>query len=117
MNRLNEIEARANAATEGPWYTTPDYPMVCADSESQGDEYSPELHDGRGFYSPSDAEFIAHARTDVPDMAAAFRAVLKLHKPGRRFHSHGVPMPLCSCGVEMPCPTVEAIRHYLGDDL
>ena len=129
MNRLNEIEARANAATEGPWYTTPDYPMVCADSESQGDEYSPELHDGRGFYSPSDAEFIAHARTDVPDMAAALRAVLEVHQDGGESQgylddgSYGdIPHCCTECGslgeygVPWPCATVTAIRQHIGDD-
>jgi len=53
-SRLDEIEARAHAATEGPW----------------------------------DADFIAHARTDVPWLIeqvrkrdAALQAVLDLHRP------------------------------------
>ena len=125
MNRLNEIEARANAATPGPWeagcndrhvlYVTTENEEFCA-------EYGPELYDSQGFFSDADTEFIAHARTDVPDMAAALRAVLKLHKedghgwgPGESFCTE------CQQGygllVPYPCPTVAAIRQHLGDDL
>ena len=125
MNRLNEIEARANAATPGPWeagcndrhvlYVTTENEEFCA-------EYGPELYDSQGFFSDADTEFIAHARTDVPDMAAALRAVLKLHKedghgwgPGESFCTE------CQQGygllVPYPCPTVTAIRRHLGDDL
>ena len=113
MNRLNEIEARANAATEGPW-------------EASMDRVE---HTGASAYAVAydvareqDAEFISHARADVPDMAAALRAVLKLHKedghgwgPGESFCTE------CQQGygllVPYPCPTVAAIRRHLGDDL
>ena len=111
MNRLDEIEARANAATVGPWMGIM-YP----------DGFLGRVIGGNGFGvaedfpDDADAEFIAHARTDVPDMAAAFRAVLKLHKPGRTFHGHGFSQPLCTCGAAMPCPTVETIRQHLGED-
>jgi hypothetical protein len=71
---LDAIEARAAAATPGPW---------CTDSWEiyQDSEYQPgisfwigetcradEENDGR-----ADAEFVAHARTDVPAMAAEIR--------------------------------------------
>jgi hypothetical protein len=71
---LDQIEARANAATPGPW---------CTDSWEiyQDSEYQPgisfwigetcradEENDGR-----ADAEFVAAARTDVPAMAAEIR--------------------------------------------
>ena len=122
MNRLNEIEARANAATEGPWdligggeYVTPVGIMVAPDD---------------GGVNGADAEFIAHARTDMPDMAAALRAVLEIHQDGGESQgylddgSYG-DMPHCctECGslgeygVPYPCPTVTAIRQHLGDDL
>lgn len=128
MNRLDKIEARANAATEGPWEWEGKSDEMWPQGENSlmatgGAEPEYVLmawgYDAYGITAEcdADAEFIAHSRTDVPDMAAALRAVLKLHKPGRRFHRHGVPMPLCSCGVEMPCPTVETIRRHLGDDL
>ena len=117
MNRLDEIEAHANAATEGPWVGIR-YP----------DGFLGRVIGGNGFGvaedfpDDADAEFIAHARTDVPDMAAALRAVLELHKedghgwgPGESFCTE------CQQGygllVPYPCPTVTAIRQHLGDDL
>jgi hypothetical protein len=68
---LDPIETVANAATPGPW---------CTDSWEiyQGTEYEPGLsmwigETCRGTSSPeqdrADAEFVAHARTDVPQMA------------------------------------------------
>ena len=93
MNRLNEIEARANAATEGPWAPWKDQDgakhmqglLMVGNADAvipEGEmwvedvDINPVAHT----YTPWDREFIAHARTDVPDMAAALRAVLKLHK-------------------------------------
>ena len=132
MNRLNEIEARANAATEGPWEWEGE---AKAEWEIGANSLVPSRrpddpvlygygYDASGIEvkTPADAEFIAHARTDMPDMAAALRAVLKLHKedghgwgPGESFCTE------CQQGygllVPYPCPTVTAIRHYLGDDL
>ena len=119
MNRLNEIEARANAATPGPWEAdgsahvltagdTPTFVARCAD---------PDESDA----GVLDAEFIAHARTDVPDMAAALRAVLELHVKARPITAaYGTQEggDYCySCAEDWPCPTVTAIRRYLGDDL
>ena len=121
MNRLNEIEARANAATEGPWNVFmgridhPGRSLVAVAYDVGCDE---------------DAEFIAHARTDVHDMAAALRAVLEIHQDGGESQgylddgSYGfIPHCCMECGslgeygVPYPCPTVETIRRYLGDDL
>ena len=155
MNRLNEIEARANAATEGPWEAGDRYHCQAADKcecrQGHGpliDTYQhPEwgtMHVHRAdepwwhagvLYRPAggspgdvcsdtksaDAEFIAHARTDVPDMAAALRAVLKLHVKARPITAaYGTQEggDYCySCAEEWPCPTVEAIRRHIGDDL
>ena len=131
MNRLDEIEARANAATEGPWEWEGE---AKAEWEIGANSLVPSRrpddpvlygygYDASGIEvkTPADAEFIAHARTDVPDMAAALRAVLKLHKedghgwgPGESFCTE------CQQGygllVPYPCPTVETIRRHLGDD-
>lgn len=62
-DRLAEIQARADNATDGPW-------------EPDGqDSWTPA---GRSDFhlSISDAEFIAHARTDVPALIAALCAAL-----------------------------------------
>lgn len=132
MNRLNEIEARANAATEGPWEWEGEAKgewEIGANSLVPSRRPDDPVLYGYGYdasgievKNPADAEFIAHARTDVPDMTAALRAVLKLHKedghgwgPGESFCTE------CQQGygllVPYPCPTVTAIRRHLGDDL
>jgi hypothetical protein len=123
--RLSAIEARANAATERPWEAVcieppdSDYPPVewhvvtgpfgdtvavlCANRRAEGQE-GPLLALG------ADAEFIARARADVPDLVAALRAVLALHEPHDDdgvmycgWDGHG------GCGETYPCSTVCAI--------
>lgn len=83
---LDSIEARANAATEGPWLAhdersdlreeNPDVnPMwVVAHMEPNGVIWVRDIADiGGGEQDETDAEFIAHARTDVPALVAALR--------------------------------------------
>jgi len=60
---LNEIEARANAATDGPWMSVDSFIGV-EDAEDQAIGET-----GRD----KDAVFIAHARTDVPALIAEVR--------------------------------------------
>ena len=56
------------------------------------------------------------ARADVPDMAAALRAVLKLHK--REESPSGYYCDECFPNEwAWPCATVAAIRRHLGGDL
>ena len=113
MKRLDEIEARTTAATEGPW-------TWATHSTADGDEwavFSPAdwalatNRDGWGY----DAEFIAHARHDVPALVAALRAVLELHDEldGHCWYCRDInddsPIPY-------PCPAVTTIRQHLGED-
>ena len=126
MNRLNEIEARANAATEGPWEWEGE---AKAEWEIGANSLVPSRrpddpvlygygYDASGIEvkTPADAEFIAHARTDVPALVAALRAVLKLHK-----HHAGRGGEHCGrCFPDewgWPCATVAAIHLHIGDDL
>lgn len=78
---LDAIEARANAATDGPWevdryWWKPRSPAIpdqwMLGILGEGDEICAvhESDDG----SREDAEFIAHARTDVPALVTALRA-------------------------------------------
>lgn len=100
--RLAEIQARAEAATPGPWH------------EEAGNVH---VEHGRlatigGTYVTAvpDAEFIAHAREDVPALVAALRAVLAVHAP------NGMPVNRCT-EDRLPyhlCPTVAAIELALG---
>lgn len=81
---LDAIEQRANAATEGPWEAsahdhaagdvpildrTGHYLVICPDCGV------------RGGYERADAEFIAHARSDVPALLAEVR---RLRAMGQR---------------------------------
>lgn len=65
--RLDEIEARANAATPGPWTVSEDYSDVVG---PEGDQLA-------SYWNPTsetrNGEFIAHARTDVPALVAEIR--------------------------------------------
>ena len=76
-DRLDEIEARAEAATAGPWGHEPppgpgEDPMraICVYPEEDGGALA--------YVQPlaADAEFIAHARTDVPALTNGLESVL-----------------------------------------
>jgi len=84
MTTLDEIQARADAATEGPWKAND-----VVDEDTGDLEYSEILHDykresggvwpnqilGTMDYDSADAVFIVHAREDVPRLVAALRAI------------------------------------------
>ena len=130
-DRLNEIEARANAATEGPW--TPDeYTEVDPDGfyelarviapDPDGDDWCAIGVVHTGILRP-DAEFIAHARTDVPALVAALRAVLDLHRETVEWVTPGGDAYYSGCAQQCtddegysdyPCPTVRAIEEALN---
>ena len=137
MSRLNEIEARANAATEGPWEWEGE---AKAEWEIGANSLVPSRrpddpvlygygYDASGIEvkTPADAEFIAHARTDVPALVAALYEVLDQHQRVvlPTYLPIGRMEDVSICGVctvegepaDWPCPTVTAIRHHLGDDL
>lgn len=116
MTRLDEIKARAEAGTSGLW-VNPHGAM-----EKYGYEFinSPSGIVASKIDNHANAEFIAHARTDVPALVAAVEAVLELHeevgnegKPGCDCGCLGL-VPWCKCGdYTYPCPTVVAIRTAL----
>jgi protein-S-isoprenylcysteine O-methyltransferase Ste14 len=89
---LAEIEARANAATPGPWADTPDgsYRSVVTatvrDPMYLGDETWVVSVLGPAMKMPqarANAVFMAHARADVPELVAEVRrlreAVMLMH--------------------------------------
>jgi hypothetical protein len=85
LEDLAEIEARANAATEGPWacINEPELSSVVATSmpDTDGKHYgialiphwSPECDSIDWNVKADNAKFIAAARTDVPALIAALR--------------------------------------------
>ena len=113
MKRLDEIEARTRAATEGPW-------TWATHSTADGDEwavFSPAdwaLATNRGGWG-HDAEFIAHARTDVPALVAVARFALSLHsQDGDRDECGHCADSYGEDG--WPCSTVREIHRLLGED-
>lgn len=140
--RLDQIETRADSATDGPWEAsvwdsghskfemtasviTSDVGDIIADMDALS-RLNNERH-GRDD-GTSDAYFIAHARTDVPALVAALRAVLTIHVPGEGSSQgygtdggYGYISPYCAgCeasdeyAVQWPCRTVRAIEEALA---
>lgn len=106
---LDEVDARTNAATDGPWR------IEFADNGEHElfiEEGSEELGCGgaqvAGWLTEPNAAWIAHARTDLPAATTALRAVLDLHRT--------MSAAFCqSCFAPYPCPTVTAITAALED--
>ena len=128
MNRLDEIEARANAATEGPWRKFQTAQTATTYVVGPRGFLAGGLIIGET-YERDNAEFIAHARTDVPWLIeqvrkrdAALRAVMDLHAPdpycGNTHHDpNRCPCAITACadGCDTyPCPTVRAIEEALS---
>lgn len=128
-DRLDEITARADAATERPWEIETHYGM----SQSRRRQIvvpgwmTPIAVLGQeNPYGDPDAEFIAASRTDVPELVeavrrrdAALRAVLDLHKP-EKFTDSEDTCSGCDIGTldppTWPCQTVRAVRAALGEE-
>lgn len=80
---LDQAQARVEAATDGPWSTTfgpRENPRVWGPDDDDAEPIA--ILRARGFIEPDDAkataEFMAHARADLPAAIAALRAVLDL---------------------------------------
>ena len=111
---LNRIRKQADNATKGPWVCTlngDESEVTYANAPITWDDHGGEV------FTEGDAEFIAHARTDVPALVAALKKVLELHQETTISLGHGLLQRQCVCGSAWPCLTVETIRRHLGDDL
>jgi hypothetical protein len=71
---LAAIRARAEAATEGPW-GSPDTALAFISNRS-----GPIMWAGREYATVEDAEFIAHARTDIPALLALLESYRPAHE-------------------------------------
>ena len=125
MNRLDEIEARANAATEGPWEWEGE---AKAEWEEGANSLVPSRrpddpvlygygYDASGIEvsNDADAQFIAHARTDVPALVAVVRYALSQHSKDEAHNECGHCAD--SYGEDgWPCSTVREIHRLLGED-
>jgi hypothetical protein len=76
--RLREIETRITNATPGPWHYTPGVLLKHYVDAANGDFHiglqSQHWKDGHEIPAEANARFIAHARTDLPDLLATYRA-------------------------------------------
>lgn len=139
MTRLDEIAARLEAATPGPWeaYGTTVAAMTgpgdcggCSGLPSPEHEPSCLWSEIAGADEP-DAELIAHAPADLSSLLAVVREVAGLHRPvpdglGDTGTGYGTVSPACgTCGthdeyaVPWPCPTaraLEALTEIEGDE-
>ncbi|MHB8406220.1 MAG: hypothetical protein ACYDCJ_12435 [Gammaproteobacteria bacterium] len=96
---LDAIEARANAATPGPWDT---------------DEYDGGLRStvtAGPITSDEDYDFIAHARTDVPALIAEVRRLRAIEARLKHAMTHGYEY--ASEGVVVTPNVVAFIRCIL----
>ena len=88
MKKLEEIRARAEKVTLGPWEIDPHDTTPLESINSTADPRIGgwvEVARSVG----ADAEFIAHSRTDVPKLVAALEAVLGLANQAEPFTIFG----------------------------
>jgi hypothetical protein len=98
---LNEIETRAQGATEGPWWQGKHY---------MGDVFGPDNESVADCDSDQTADFIAHAREDVPRLVAALRVAateLRHHHNCKAYLSED--HSLCNCMQGRPLKKITAI--------
>ena len=124
---LAAIRQRVEKATEGPWNTGFDYekndPIVLAPGYIEHTiDYT--LTEGGLEHGKADAEFIAHAREDIPALLdeidrlnAAIRAVEAVHQKRGASWPHNGGVFVCGAdGAIWPCPTIRALTNALEGD-
>lgn len=121
---LHEIEAREQAATPGQWVIDTNEPFsrqingIFAEEQEKYVFYHPPY--GEDTISDEDAAFIAHARTDIPELVtevrsmqienAQLRAIVEQSDSG--FFAR--KCRVCGCDWNHPC---EGGCSWVGDDL
>lgn len=83
---LAEIEARASAATDGPWQRGGNYWDQNTVTADAGKYFIADCHK-----NPMSAEFIAHARTDIPALCATVRALRAEREAAMRVLNPSMP--------------------------
>lgn len=118
MSRLDEIQARLDAATPGPW---------------ERDQFGPDDDSARFIGSPStgqivvyeaatagNAELIANVPEDLAALVAFARAMERLHRPRKVIclnpsHSSDCDAMVCdACDTPWLCPTAKALDQIAG---
>ena len=115
---LDKMMARIDAATEGPWERGETQHFSETGYHVTYTEVEPSICAG---VSVPDAEFIAHAREDLPRLLAAVRAVEAGHEPidALNVRINRIQKVCTGCGTDdgnwqvWPCPTIRAITEAL----
>lgn len=113
---IDEGKALTAGTTEGPWEARMDTPTMGGEIWTLRTIGKPgikmvvnEYQFGQG-----NAQFIADARTRLPQALAALQTVLDMHRPiwvdGIEYCKHCVDF-----GGEYPCPTVQAIQTAIKE--
>ena len=123
---LGKAERLDGAATPGPWETPEDtarrgHITAPVDDPEEG-AFVTHCEECMGYVlSAANAEWIAHARTALPQAVAALQAVIELHQPRSAVtqsasgHLVDTPGPCKDCDWDWPCPTITTIQDTLGD--
>jgi predicted alpha/beta hydrolase len=108
MLDLDAIEARAEAAAPGPWREP-------KNGLGLGWTIFPKNSKGWSIAtcdSGTDADFIAHARTDIPALVAELRAAREAKERVLDMHSSNSGGWCWECAHPSPCRTVTALAAY-----
>ncbi len=123
---IEQIRAREQAATKGPWELDSLESGEHAAFAAEGERLGCGTNQVFGFATKENAEFITHARNDIPALLAALDAVAALHQPidalmyAGRSQQHKVQV-CTGCGQDdgnwnqWPCPTIQAITTALSE--
>ena len=121
---LGKAERLDGAATPGPWETVEDarrrgHITAPLDDPEEG-AFVTHCEECEGYVlNAANAEWIAHARTALPQAVAALKVVLALHSP-ERDEETGIDVCMgCSTygdAARHPCPTITAIQDTLGEE-
>ena len=110
---LAEIEARANAATEEPWIAEYSKEQGCCVIPHDAHSTREAVAVCRLYLRAFDAEFIAHARTDVPRLVAEAKRLQAAVERVRELHAGKAyaqgPDYCDECEHKWPCPTIRAL--------
>ncbi|MBD7949608.1 hypothetical protein [Oerskovia rustica] len=107
---LDQVDARTNAATDGPWtYGGQGWVFGPSTEHTRDDDLLATVTDDET------GVFIAHARTDLPAGTTALRAVLDLHADDGYGDCTGCGVDTYENAISWPCATVTAITTALED--
>lgn len=114
---LDQIDRLDQETTQGPWQND-GYEVLGAPYKFREMLLAP--HVANADQNECDTEFIALARTALPALSRAVRAVLELHEPvddyihlRTKICSHRYCVDEALDQLEYPCPTVQAITDAM----